>query len=173
MIDGVDHDIEKFSPQAWGWTAAFGISGHKAAVFPTGVGVDRFLMLLNAAYRSFPHRRGGGPGYVVAAPGYPVVFPTGVGVDRAASPSNSRSRRFPHRRGGGPLRVSSGGRLLQFSPQAWGWTVAVPIGALTGGVFPTGVGVDRFFSDVFGDMPFVFPTGVGVDRESNAYESGR
>ena len=94
--------LNKCSPQAWGWPGFMGAVNNVSVVFPTGVGMARFLGPCRAGPLRVPHRRGDGPN--ASCPGFfsywcsPQawgwpdsshalrehfpVFPTGVGMAR-------------------------------------------------------------------------------------------
>ena len=57
----IDMPQIKFSPHAWGWTSKCLNNPSIHGVFPTRVGVDRWLCPYAARSPSFPHTRGGGP----------------------------------------------------------------------------------------------------------------
>ena len=93
-----------FSPRAWGWSARDTECGHRAGVFPTGVGMVRPRTKVTSGSSRFPHGRGDGPNcldcnvlrwaFSPRAWGWSVlagvvtnslrVFPTGVGMVRIA-----------------------------------------------------------------------------------------
>ena len=133
----------RFSPRAWGWTAAAGIRVDDVAVFPTRVGVDRVGSSGSTLLSKFSPRAWGWTAYTASSPSAGHVFPTRVGVDRTRPGILAAVGRFPHARGGGPSGVQSkpiarfvfptrvgvdrpAGRFsrrpVSFSPRAWGWT---------------------------------------------------
>ena len=54
----------------------------------------------------------------------------------------------PHGRGDGPLTLAEHQRTGTCSPRAWGWTGAPAADRAPEGVFPTGVGMDRRFTQI-------------------------
>ncbi len=112
-----------YSPRAWGWTERAGGAILGPGVFPTRVGVDRRARTPRTPWRSIPHARGGGPGYLPVTtvnqeysprawgwtvapsplPTQPLVFPTRVGVDRSPAATVTACPSIPHARGGGPF----------------------------------------------------------------------
>ena len=110
------------SPQAWGWPAVSDFERAHAFVFPTGVGMARWVSRSVAGRLSVPHRRGDGPsscwgartggGCSPQAWGWPAgraaaehpprVFPTGVGMARPSWSTIQGFMGVPHRRGDGP-----------------------------------------------------------------------
>ena len=71
------------------------------------------------------------------------VFPTRVGMDREISYRIHRANSIPHTRGDGPILNAENMDVKQYSPHAWGWTVAALVGFAAFVVFPTRVGMDR------------------------------
>ena len=151
------------SPRAWGWTDLTSGGMMTAAVFPTGVGMDRTLRNFPRPLSSVPHGRGDGPGgsptttpatrcsprawgWTVVIRSHnseDLVFPTGVGMDRRPSTAATYPFRVPHGRGDGP-GCRFGKPVCQLcSPRAWGWTECHLAGPGKEHVFPTGVGMDR------------------------------
>ncbi len=51
----------QFSPRPWGWSAKGSDGNNIAGVFPTPVGMVRFLPICHGLVLSFPHARGDGP----------------------------------------------------------------------------------------------------------------
>ena len=113
-----------------------------------------------------PHTRGDGPVYTYVFPTvsaysphawgwtiflihhkfYIFVFPTRVGMDRLQPKQEAFLSCIPHTRGDGPKIQKNDRYYFQYSPHAWGWTIA------------------RGFADRWCE---VFPTRVGMDRETN------
>ncbi len=99
---GFQVDVKTCSPRVWGWTDTLDKSAREAAVFPTGVGMDRLPLIRLTGRTSVPHGCGDGPSWSACRPpatwcsprvwGWtswmsseifpPNVFPTGVGMDR-------------------------------------------------------------------------------------------
>ena len=71
-----------------------------ALIFPTGVGVNRFIIYVSNGHCHIPHRRGGEPG--------------------AGGNLLGTYLHIPHRRGGEPGARLAQGALAVYSPQAWG-----------------------------------------------------
>ena len=91
-----------YSPRTWGWTEAISGALQPFEVFPTHVGMDRYVIAPEAAEEGIPHARGDGPAHAAArvfqsaysprtwgwtdtrgrAGLQRYVFPTHVGMDR-------------------------------------------------------------------------------------------
>ncbi len=152
-----------YSPHAWGWTVRRRLGLNVDTVFPTRVGMDRWLSRPSSLSIRIPHTRGDGPGSKKTPPpiysysphawgwtgnaqGRPRlygVFPTRVGMDRDGSEFCHSDRSIPHTRGDGPPEEQLFPMLYAYSPHAWGWTVDVPRRPVRVIVFPTRVGMDR------------------------------
>ena len=115
-------------------------------VFPTPVGMDRWVPPTRRPGASFSPRPWGWTGPAVAARHPRRVFPTPVGMDREGGAAMSARRRFPHARGDGPFCRAKRWRATRFSPRPWGWTGGLRGAAHDGPVFPTPVGMDRTFA---------------------------
>ena len=153
----------RFSPHAWGWSAAHAGPGGIQAVFPTRVGMVRATTARRARPTSFPHTRGDGPHCVWVILGLEAfsphawgwsdalrhgclpqhVFPTRVGMVRTGQSLGSRTASFPHTRGDGPPCRPLWSNLATFSPHAWGWSDWKSIAKRIKDVFPTRVGMVR------------------------------
>ena len=151
------------SPRAWGWTASSGNGEAPVAVFPTGVGMDRYRRASPNRGTGVPHGRGDGPelisdgdgldmcsprawGWTVALQiesGSASVFPTGVGMDRQSQSVIDPLTGVPHGRGDGPATKSSTTTSGKCSPRAWGWPGLPNQRDMLVEVFPTGVGMGR------------------------------
>ena len=132
-------------------------------MFPTGVGMARFVSGRGSPRPCVPHRRGDGPllsqrgaSWGSCSPqawGWPeyeaglmfigAVFPTGVGMARRAPVMNGATTCVPHRRGDGPPDGTYAPADLACSPQAWGWPTPRLRTQCARRVFPTGVGMAR------------------------------
>ncbi len=132
--------FRKFSPRAWGWSAAVGARVEDTGVFPTCVGMVRYAPSGMISGGSFPHVRGDGPeqialweeyykfsprawGWSCASEEFPpavIVFPTCVGMVRNRTSWTWPSPSFPHVRGDGPGYGFFDIRVEVFSPRAWG-----------------------------------------------------
>ncbi len=111
-----------FSPRAWGWTVNAAVLEGDMVVFPTRVGMDRFLSPQINTPHSFPHARGDGPTRV-PLPSHLAGF----------SPRAWGWTGF-----GKGVKLGSG-----VSPRAWGWTARPGPRRAAASVFPTRVGMDR------------------------------
>ena len=181
---------ESFPPQARGWTVAAVHGAVRLQVSPAGAGMDRMRRRRPHPRRRFPRRRGDGPQVVVevvAVIGFPpqargwtlnrrrkasrvVVSPAGAGMDRRQVVSLEIAGCFPRRRGDGPGPVGAAERLVEFPPQARGWTAGVDDLPGCPGVSPAGAGMDpdpgveagvgRRFPRRRGDGPQGCPSGV-------------
>ncbi len=169
-----------FSPRTWGWTGLRVGFAAPNRVFPTHVGMDRRCAAAQFPCSSFPHARGDGPsareehqedsGFSPRTWGWtdtvlllariPSVFPTHVGMDRVSLALDRRGPCFPHARGDGPIGLADSYRAGKFSPRTWGWTACSNTCRLSGTVFPTHVGMDRF-SALFSSTPTSFPHARG------------
>ncbi len=154
-----------FSPPAWGWSVARAGRGQFQAVFPTRVGMVRHEHSLPHPQKRFPHPRGDGPrwlfaircdalfsppawgwsGVDAAVERFVSVFPTRVGMVRHTRNNTTRSTGFPHPRGDGPSTVGPASGSRWFSPPAWGWSEPVFVALRVEEVFPTRVGMVRFY----------------------------
>ena len=154
---------DAFSPPAWGWPGNCRRRLKHRPVFPTRVGMARFLLLYGLFSRCFPHPRGDGPISWALAPntarfsppawGWPAlarfihafrfVFPTRVGMARDSLPPPLFRAGFPHPRGDGPKRKHRRVCHTTFSPPAWGWPAMNNLTRTAGRVFPTRVGMAR------------------------------
>ena len=152
-----------FSPRPWGWSVLAQSHGHSWTVFPTPVGMVRFIAQVNAAKVGFPHARGDGPVYRSTTYGFTPfsprpwgwsahyrafdrllgVFPTPVGMVRTRKASRACTKRFPHARGDGPHSANSASNSRSFSPRPWGWSALNASNKLPTDVFPTPVGMVR------------------------------
>ena len=132
-------------------------------VFPTRVGMVRFVAASASSRIGFPHPRGDGPNFSCsfcvrsefsppawgwsAMPTGKVfmrqVFPTRVGMVRIRVGINRTDGRFPHPRGDGPPESPSASRKSRFSPPAWGWSAGQSSSDQLPDVFPTRVGMVR------------------------------
>ncbi len=72
------------------------------AVFPTQVGVNRFVPVIVPTTSSIPHAGGGEPGFERFRSLVASVFPTQVGVNRPLPPLVLFPTRIPHAGGGEP-----------------------------------------------------------------------
>ena len=133
-----------FSPHAWGWTGSLSGLASQAQVFPTRVGMDRYLSGTLPPARSFPHTRGDGPYGCRPNVCFVHVFPTRVGMDR--------------------IRRHIRAHPAAFSPHAWGWTALPGYPRRPGRRFPHTRGDGPFFESIFTSSPAVFPTRVGMDQ---------
>ena len=153
-------------PPAWGWSALARINENAREVFPTRVGMVRVWLSGPPTDLGFPHPRGDGPnnpllpavrirfsppawgwsvhGHVELA--RDVVFPTRVGMVRLRVCAPWLPLSFPHPRGDGPQIPRCVSSAAQFSPPAWGWSVASAAGDDRFRVFPTRVGMVLSFA---------------------------
>ncbi len=136
------NQTERFSPRAWGWSAAGGDNSAASVVLPTRVGMVRNVRLSSSVSLRSPHARGDGPvwqaKWIVAILFSPrawgwsarlynsfscrLVLPTRVGMVRTATADASAFCRSPHARGDGPRSIASCSKWARFSPRAWGWS---------------------------------------------------
>ncbi len=153
----------KYSPHAWGWTGMVCATCARWSVFPTRVGMDRWIREWSNRLGRIPHTRGDGPHehtmcaffstYSPHAWGWTEhalgalhahrVFPTRVGMDRMYLRALSVTYRIPHTRGDGPNMRIAGLSIFAYSPHAWGWTESNRASKSRRFVFPTRVGMDR------------------------------
>ena len=132
----------EFSPLAWGWSAKLLSRRVMTDVFPTRVGMVRWMSEPVLHERRFPHSRGDGPTWaspieirLLFSPlawGWSViscvhcarieVFPTRVGMVRTNELGQENFASFPHSRGDGPLGDLERKIFTTFSPLAWGWS---------------------------------------------------
>ena len=153
----------RYSPPAWGWSEDDYLMNESQNVFPTRVGMVRWLMPSPRRDDGIPHPRGDGPnihrgsfvrsaysppawgwsGHLRACMNAAEVFPTRVGMVRSGFPPSNRPCRIPHPRGDGPTAVSGYGRRTEYSPPAWGWSVHATRMHVGWIVFPTRVGMVR------------------------------
>ena len=75
------------------------------------------------------------------------VFPTRVGMDRCLAVLPSMTLCIPHTRGDGPCQILPREFSYLYSPHAWGWTDARHSSYIIKPVFPTRVGMDRFYQN--------------------------
>ena len=156
-------EIFTFSPRMWGWSKIATLSIMTALVFPTYVGMVRFVPGVMAAPVRFPHVCGDGPvsasaasvsgvfsprmwgwsGVSVTGTTCSGVFPTYVGMVRAMYRQYHVDARFPHVCGDGPFCTAFMVAVLLFSPRMWGWSVVPTTLFRSGSVFPTYVGMVR------------------------------
>ena len=135
-------DNMRYSPPAWGWSVTARARGEHSAVFPTRVGMVRPLGSRQRPRACIPHPRGDGPvgkvlnefrgkysppawGWSVSPAPFPEthsVFPTRVGMVRFPGTAPSSPSSIPHPRGDGPLIAARDGKVLAYSPPAWGWS---------------------------------------------------
>ncbi len=115
------------------------------------------------AFERSPHVRGDGPGINLErlgkhlfsprawgwseafdpCPAKSKVLPTCVGMVRESAARVNEFLRSPHVRGDGPHGWRTSGDREQFSPRAWGWSVAIGAAANANVVLPTCVGMVR------------------------------
>ena len=154
---------ERFSPHAWGCSAAREEAADPDRVFPTRVGMFRAARRIRERNDRFPHTRGDVPWasdtlqtaatfspHAWGCSVLPVcrrrtlrVFPTRVGMFRSATPCAPHSQSFPHTRGDVPRSLSPRTRRGPFSPHAWGCSVHAAARSRYTVVFPTRVGMFR------------------------------
>ncbi len=155
---------QRFSPRAWGWSAASAFFSASSTVLPTRVGMVRRPLQTCWPSRCSPHARGDGPALLAniiarhwfspRAWGWsgereqktkrPDVLPTRVGMVRGRAAGGVQNERSPHARGDGPLMLPAGVGVMLFSPRAWGWSgLDVPRASVLI-VLPTRVGMVRF-----------------------------
>jgi len=160
---GISGCTAEFSPRAWGWSAPRQPLRRGDAVLPTCVGMVRRSWLESRRATSSPHVRGDGPDWEAwkASPeafsprawGWSdlsssvspnkLVLPTCVGMVRGLPLPSSPCPCSPHVRGDGPRNPLYGGRAIQFSPRAWGWSGRQSDAAGNLPVLPTCVGMVR------------------------------
>ncbi len=153
----------KFSPHAWGCSAASDRHHTTLYVFPTRVGMFRGGSDARLMDDGFPHTRGDVPGrrpkavHIRAFSPHAwgcserrrvrrvprVVFPTRVGMFRKPHGSPPRRKSFPHTRGDVPTVFGLTSIAHLFSPHAWGCSACRRPDRRTGEVFPTRVGMFR------------------------------
>ena len=147
----------------WGCTVVQRTHLFNKRVFPTHVGVYRWLQSGYVVFSRFPHACGGVPfqsikenkvrkfsprmwgctGSAGTRASSDSVFPTHVGVYLKIPPNRSTAKRFPHACGGVPLRLASLRSWMAFSPRMWGCTDVTKVKPAETIVFPTHVGVYR------------------------------
>ena len=71
-------------------------------MFPTGVGMNRWLLGLASRHDGVPHGRGDEPRRMIEDLEAEVVFPTGVGMNRKRQRTSTAPRCVPHGRGDEP-----------------------------------------------------------------------
>ena len=131
-----------YSPHTWGWTVRAPSRLPRPLVFPTHVGMDRFLYIKTMCQCGIPHTRGDGPkvaypnsylpeysphtwGWTGHSPSRRMsvrVFPTHVGMDRHITWSLGCLGCIPHTRGDGPTCEGKVVEVDGYSPHTWGWT---------------------------------------------------
>ncbi len=131
------------SPRTWGWTALARVDADLAGVFPTHVGMDRFIAKRAAPLPRVPHARGDGPPTSRIAKSRDACSPRTWGWTAIGSDVAPASERVPHARGDGPHAVDSSLDSHLCSPRTWGWTVGLIAAKTRIVVFPTHVGIDR------------------------------
>ena len=164
--NGARHAVAaKFSPLTWGCSFASKKSSSGQYVFPTHVGMFRRGNHMGKRTERFPHSRGDVPEHGAVrhqtAPFSPLtwgcsiydvhylspscVFPTHVGMFRSRSRRRPPSHSFPHSRGDVPLLCRKIREWASFSPLTWGCSVPDGLTASRIAVFPTHVGMFRYF----------------------------
>ena len=73
------------------------------------------------------------------------VFPTSVGMNRWCNLFSNNVGGVPHIRGDEPLAFRYSAQLPPCSPHPWGWTGTVPVTIWLTLVFPTSVGMNRYY----------------------------
>ena len=150
------------SPHTWGWTAPGPLLKFSNTVFPTHVGMNRVIIIIQSMKKSVPHTRGDEPfsllppmKIILCSPHtwgwtdiqeslhrrYPV-FPTHVGMNRWQGWDRSLNSCVPHTRGDEPFSLQRKLLIGQCSPHTWGWTEFLNPACKDDPVFPTQVGVD-------------------------------
>ncbi len=89
-------------------------------VFPTCVGVNRWVWADRGGKRRIPHVRGGEPVDKEVREVKHRVFPTCVGVNRCLGRAGRDRGRIPHVRGGEPIDPGVPAAEREYSPRAWG-----------------------------------------------------
>ena len=155
-----------FPPQARGWTSRIQVRQRMHFVSPAGAGMDRCQRRGTSRSSSFPRRRGDGPfslervtlrqRFPPQARGWTLaiyrneeekeVSPAGAGMDRSPISGRRWSGGFPRRRGDGPFSPKNRRLLIQFPPQARGWTAGPILRDQPGAVSPAGAGMDPWSS---------------------------
>ena len=155
----------KYSPHAWGWTGISTDDILNSIVFPTRVGMARFLCVCDSCICAYsprvgmdrqvdsvgvhgegiPHTRGDGPTAGNLLHNHSVVFPTRVGMGPRWRRRRARWKVFPTRVG---MMVTDWlTRMFRtYSPHAWEWTVGCGCFCGRSGVFPTRVGMDPWLT---------------------------
>jgi len=107
-------------------------------------------------------------------PGF--VFPTRVGMFRMRKIKENNIHSFPHARGDVPPALAIRQPVVLFSPRAWGCSAGGDLVQIQNTVFPTRVGMFRFFAASFihsgrfpharGDVPSWTETAGGIEEFS-------
>ena len=135
----------------------------KTCVFPTRVGMIRYLWQLSAKFPRFPRARGDDPQTVCLICGHNwfsprpwgwsvqrekevvrfEVFPSRVGMVRRFFNRLPFSLRFPRGRGDGPKRFNMTELRVELSPRPWGWSEYAHKKGIRAIVIPAAVGMVR------------------------------
>ena len=132
---------KKFSPRAWGWSAAAQPSHAFDAVLPTRVGMVRRLPATLMRRRSSPHARGDGPPSTFTPSPHAQFSPRAWGWSVARRSDETAQTVLPTRVG--MVRYCRALNLVdsRFSPRAWGWSDSISAPAGAPAVLPTRVGM--------------------------------
>ena len=155
-------EVQKFPPQARGWTQAVLPFRCPHPVSPAGAGMDPCRARPHTGSAGFPRRRGDGPVVRgIGPPGVrfppqargwtvcdaqviqgPRVSPAGAGMDRSSGALGLQGFGFPRRRGDGPNSSRLPAGIFGFPPQARGWTGSGARTPWRRPVSPAGAGMD-------------------------------